>query len=313
MNRILLSLLCAAALLCVSSCKKFEGDVTVPAYLRLDSLAVAQQAVNAPSTDAGWFTSDINAVQLVAHVKNAESETILGTFELPCEVPMLYEGTLDYVRVVPVVKQNGIAQTRIQYPYFRDTTIYNLKLVANATTCIGQQDPATGRYWLPIYYKPLSLITPLVYDPFEPLATAIVFDTTIHGVEWIQNDRDNACTGSGYLKVTTDSSATNVVFPITTEMVINDPTKVLYLEMDYRTDVHLRVGITSPNTAGGQAYTSWAMTLYPRSTYGKIYINLGKLWSQFNYYSRFAVVFSTLNTTGDGGATYIDNLKIITI
>ncbi|MBR1793424.1 MAG: hypothetical protein IJ764_07295 [Bacteroidales bacterium] len=285
----------------------------VPAYLHIDSLSVNQPAANAPSTDAGWYTSDIDAVQLIAYFDGEKAETIFGTFELPCRVPILYEGTAQYVRVIPVVRQNGIAQTRIEYPYFCDTILKDITFTANKTTHIGQLDTATGRYWLPIYYKPISLMDVLVYDAFEPLATSIVFDTTTKGVAWIQNDREHAQTGSGYLKVTTDSNATSVEFPITTDMVINDPTKILYLEMDYHTDVHLRIGISSPYTSGGQRYTNWAITLYPRKTYGKIYINLGKLWSQFNYYPNFSVIFSTLNTTGLGGDTYIDNLKIFTI
>ncbi|MBR1517792.1 MAG: hypothetical protein IJ620_06610 [Bacteroidales bacterium] len=295
------------------SCKKFDGDITTPAFLHLDSLVVQQQGVGAPSTDAGWYTSDIDAVQLVAYFQGDGAETNLGTFQLPCEVPVLREGTVDYLRVVPVVKQNGIALTRIEYPYYADTTLRNLTLVANQTTYIGTLDGSTGRHYLPIYYKPLSLIDQLVFEPFEPLATTIAFDTSIAGVEWIDNDPDNAFTGSGYLKITTPADDYNVLLPLKDPLTVSDPTKIIYLEMDYRTDVHLRIGINSAYTSGGTASTAWAITLYPRSQWGKIYINLGKLWAQFNHYPEFRLLISTLNTDGKGGETLIDNLKIITI
>ena len=295
------------------SCKKFDGDITIPAYLRLDSLAVVQQAAGSPSTDAGWYTSDIESVQLVAYFAGDGAETNLGTFQLPCNVPVLRYGPIDYLRVVPVVKQNGIAQTRIQYPYYTDTTLRGLTLTQGATTYVGQHDAAANRYWLPIYYKSLSYIKQLLYEPFEPLATSIVFDTSIAGVQWIDDDQVGARTGSGYLKVSTPAESNNVNFAIKQKFTVSDPTKIIYLEMDYRTDVHLQIGMTSAYTGGGAESTTWAMTLYPRNEWGKIYINLGNVWSQFNHHEEFSVVFATLNTSGQGGDTYIDNLKIITI
>lgn len=297
----------------VFSCKKFDGDITIPAYLHLDSLAVAQQSVGAPSTDAGWYTSDIESVQLVAYFAGDGAETNLGTFQLPCNVPVLRYGAIDYLRVVPVVKQNGISQTRIQYPYYADTTLRGLTLSQGATTYIGQHDAAANRYWMPIYYKPLSLITQLVYEPFEPLATSIVFDTSVSGVQWVDDDQAGARTGSGYLKISTPAESNNINFAIKNKFTVSDPTKIVYLEMDYRTDVHLQIGMTSAYTGGGATSTTWAMTLYPRKEWGKIYINLGKVWAQFNHHEEFSVVFATLNTSGNGGDTYIDNLKIITI
>ncbi|MBQ7280988.1 MAG: hypothetical protein IJR13_09785 [Bacteroidales bacterium] len=296
----------------MQGCKKFEGDTTVPCYLRIDSIAVEKQSANAPSPEAGWYTHDIDAVQLIAHYEGSGKETNIGTFQLPCLTPVLYEGTVDYVRIVPVIKQNGIAQTRIEYPYLKDTVVRNLTMRSLDTICLGTLDSDNDRYYMTVNYKGTDVISELVFEPFEPLATTIVFDTTIDGVEWIDNDTENARTGSGYLLITTPDSSTGITFPLTSECTVADPSKLLYLEMDYRTDVYLRVGIYSRSLNGGSYSTQWAIMLYPRNDWGKIYINLGRLWAQFNHYKDFRIVFSTLNPDGTGGQSFIDNLKVIT-
>ena len=293
-------------------CKKFEGDTTVPCYLRIDSLSVEKQAVNAPSPEAGWYTHDIDGVQLIAHFEGSDKETNLGAFQLPCLVPVLQEGKADYVRVVPIIKQNGIAQTRIEYPYFKDTIVRNLTLRSLDTVGIGTYDAANDRYYMTVNYKGTDVIGELLFEPFEPLATTIAFDTAIKGVEWIDNDMENARTGSGYMLITTDADENRVTFPISSECHVADPSKLLYLEMDYRTDVYLQVGIYSRSLDGGSFSTQWAIMLYPREDWGKIYINLGRLWGQFNHYKDFQIVFATLNPDGTGGKTYIDNVKVIT-
>ncbi|MBQ0016620.1 MAG: hypothetical protein KBT04_06515 [Bacteroidales bacterium] len=295
------------------SCKKFEGDVTNPAFLAIDKLQVCQQSVGAPSTDVeGWYTCDIDAVQLVAYFTGESSESVIGTFQLPCHAPILYNGTAQYIRVVPVVKQNGIASTRIQYPYYLDTTIHNVKLTSGQTTYIGTLDTNTHQHVLPIYYKGNNWITELVYDNFEPLQTHIAVDTN-SDVMWVRNDPQGARCGSGYLKVHTPADMSSVSFPITNAINVNDPSKVLYLEMDYRSDVQFRVGIRSSYVSGGQLYSEWVMVLYPREEWGKIYINLGKLWSQFNHPNTFQILFATINSNDAGGNTYIDNLKVIAL
>ncbi len=312
MNKMLWIIL-PIALMCITSCKKFEGDVTAPSFLRLDNLRVQRQEIGAPSSDDGWYTYDIDAVQLTAYFAGDAKETILGTFELPCHVPVLHEGTAEYIRIAPVIKQNGIASTRVQYPYFHDTTITNVQLVTGETTCIGDYDTNKKEYWLPVYYHSTPDIDILAYENFEPLNTATIFDTSITGVNWIRNHTENARTGSGYLRVDNPADENSVLFPFKEACNVPDPTKLLYLEMDYHTDVHLRVGLISAYMSGANEEVQWVMTLYPNKEWQKIYINLGKLWALFNHNPNFTIIFSTLNTTGKGGSAYIDNLKVITM
>jgi hypothetical protein len=112
------------------SCNKFKGDVEVPAYLHLDRVDIVPQAQNAPSVEAGFYTHIIDAVQLVCWFEGDGAETNLGVFQLPFTVPVLRHGVAKYLRVVPVVKQNGIAGSRIAYPYYHTIELNDIKLAA---------------------------------------------------------------------------------------------------------------------------------------------------------------------------------------
>ena len=131
--------------------------------------------------------------------------------------------------------------------------------------------------------------------------------------EWINDDAAGACTGSGYVRIPTAADGNGTYLEITDSMRVDDPSKYLYLEMDYRSDVEFRIGMRSPITSGGANQTYYALNLYPKANWTKIYINLGRLWGQMNHYPEFHVVFHTLNMEQKSGYTYIDNLKIITL
>lgn len=302
----------------MNGCKKFDGDIHVPAYLHLDRIVVEEQPTGAPSpNEPGWYTHDINAVQLIAYFSGDSEETILGTFELPCDVPVLREGNMKYLTVVPVVKQNGISATRIQYPFLQTKDYNDLVLTSNQVTNIGRADvipnPTGGvdTLWtVPVNYYGSNIITERFYENFELPKTDIGFDPSI--VNWVDNDANGARTGKGYGKIATHADAGSVNFEMKNAIQMSS-NGYLYLEMDYKTDVQLQVGMRSTGNNGDAEYTEWAIRLYPRQEWTKIYINMGKLWSQFNYSKNFHIVFGTLNIDGIEGTTCIDNVKLISM
>lgn len=300
-------------LLCLlfTGCKKFEGDVTSPAWLQLDSIHVVRAASGENTRNSGWHTSDIDAVELIALFRGDSKETTLGTFQLPCRVPVLRDGVADYVVARPVVKQNGIASTRIYYKYLQCDTSHNVNFRTGETTRLGTYDAATNTSSVDVSYWGTDRIGELYFENFEPLASSIRL--TEGRYEWITNDAAGARSGTGYVRIPTTAGSNGTYLEITDSMVVNDKSKYLYLEMDYRTDVEFRIGMRSPITAGGTDYTYYAINLYPTQEWTKIYINLGKLWSQMNHYPEFHIVFRTLDLENTNGYTYIDNLKIITL
>lgn len=291
-----------------SGCKKFEGDVTAPAWLQLDHIDVVRAASGENDRSSGWHTSDIDAVELIALFHGDSKETSLGSYQLPCRVPVLYDGVADYVVARPVVKQNGISATRIAYTCLRNDTTHNVTFHTGETTRLGTYDATTNTSTVEVNYWGSDRVDELFFENFEPLASSIRL--TDGQFEWINDDAAGARSGTGYVRVHTTSDGNGTYLEITDSIRL-DEIQNLYLEMDYRTDVEFRIGIRSPLTSGGADHTYYAINLYPTSQWTKIYINLGKLWSQMNHYPEFHVVFRTLNLDQCDGYTYIDNLKII--
>lgn len=303
----LLLLLC----LLLTGCKKFEGDVTSPAWLQLDKIDVVRADSGENTRSSGWHTSDIDAVELIALFHGDNKETTLGVFQLPCRVPVLFEGTADYVVARPVVKQNGISSTRIYYSFLQCDSSYDVEFKAGETTRLGTYDATSNTTTVTVNYWGTNRIDELYFENFEPLASAIRLSED--KFEWITDDPTGACSGTGYVRIPTTADSEGTYLEITDSMIVNDKSKYLYLEMDYHSDVEFRIGMRCPMISGGTDYTYYAINLYPTQQWKKIYINLGKLWAQMNHYPEFHIVFRTLNLNNTDGYTYIDNLKLITL
>lgn len=309
-NNIHIAVAIVLTLLIFSSCKKFEGDVTVPSFLHIDRIDIVPIGNDVPSIEPGFYTSDIDAVQLICHFKGDAAETNLGVYQLPCTVPVLRNGTMEYLTVTPIVKQNGISGTRIAYPYFRPVKLTDVTLSAQDTTFLGTYDPNADQWYLRATYQSRSLIDVLSEDYFEPTSFTTHFDSV---VTWVSNDSNNACTGQGYGLVHVADTDKTVSFFIKDEFA---PAigKMLYLEMDYRTDFEVFINMLGYRIGAGDNITTMSvMAVRPTQTWKKIYINLGRTWGQFNYNTPLRIFFQAVNTQGSEGDIFIDNVKIVTI
>lgn len=298
------------ASLAMHGCKKFQGDVSTPAFIHIDAVNVTSSGQGENERIEGWYSSDIDAVQIIALFPGESSLSVLGTFQLPCHVPVLFDGKAKYIEIVPVVKQNGIAATRIEYPFLQHIVLNDVDLKSGQVTYLGTADPASGLHCLEAHYYSPDYIKQEFFENFEALHTEIHF--THDKVQWIKDDPDGARSGSSYGLIHTPADQDGIYFEITDSISVPDPGRIVYLEMDYRTDVEFRIGLRSPITSGSADHTLYALSLYPQKEWTKIYVNLSKLWGQMNHYSPFHVVFLTTNTGHIDGQTRIDNVKIIT-
>lgn len=298
----------ALSMLIFSSCKKFQGDITTPSFIHIDCIDILAQNANAPSVEPGFYTALVDAVQLVYYVEGDTAETVLGVYQLPCTVPVLRQGALKYLRVTPVVKQNGISGSRIQYPFYQTITLDNVVLAAEDTAFLGTR-MSDGLRHLATHYYDKGDLDILMEDYFEPTSFSLNFDTNI---TWVKDDPEHACTGQGYGLVHVPADKEYAMFAIPQEFEPSS-TQVLYLEMDYWTDMELGLYMTGFEVSGSTSGTKSIMTLYPNSGWQKIYINMGRVWSQFNYNTPIAIFFQALNTEGIEGDVRLDNVKLIAI
>ena len=87
-------------------CDKFEGDQTIPSYLKIDSLGFITdndlQGTNNQKFADAWIYVD---------------DDIIGGFEMPFTIPVLSEG-MHKLEISPGIILNGISDTRAPYPCY---------------------------------------------------------------------------------------------------------------------------------------------------------------------------------------------------
>ena len=90
----------------VLSCRKFEGNISVPSYLQIDSLSIYTdypvQGSKSHKITTVWIYVD---------------DELVGIYELPTKAPILAEG-LHKVRLDAGINMDGIKAYRIYYPFY---------------------------------------------------------------------------------------------------------------------------------------------------------------------------------------------------
>ncbi len=278
-----------------AGCKPEQSE---PAYITINAVTLDRgNDDNWNHKESGFFSNLIDAVSVSYWVKGDKAWTTLGAFQLPCTIPVLREGEIDTMQIEPIIKQNGIASTRIYYPYYRSIglgrqtlvpgQVLNLDTLHTTFKSSNTVKVAWEEYFTPTSNIRLDSVVRLVTHP----------DTVLSG---------NGC---GVIRVSPDQ--TSVDFWTDSLLVLNNPSAYVYLEMDYWTDFELSVGFNNPERVGGANIINAAMTLYRNTHWQKIYINLGKLWRQYNNYPYIRLYFTALNGEKRSGNIYLDNMKVV--
>lgn len=287
--------------LSLGSCHKFEGNQTVPAYLRIDTMAVVCDyhtygATTHNFTDA-WVYVDDN---------------IVGCFELPATFPVLAEGP-HKVSVIPGIKVNGISQTRSQYPFMAAAVFQDFNLVKDSIRTLVPQFT---------YYPNGDNLHVRWMEDFDggsvslhPTSTS---DTTINRVSgplaWHDPEGIHS-TYSGKVVLTADS----LNFCVASGEFDDLPTKgsACMLEMDYKCSDTCLVGLFYQNNSKIVQYP--ILRLRPTGESGvepvrwnKIYVNIGPYCVENEGADYFKVYLSSWSNRNEGNQYfYFDNLKLI--
>ena len=287
-----------------TSCDGYEGDQTVPSYLKIDAIDLVDDPEDSWSQESGFFSSNIDAVNIVFYCDGDTAETVLGTFQLPCKVPMLREGNISYMRIQPVVKQNGIASTRIFYSFYQPIRLENIHMTADSVTDLGT---------LQTMFISKNNMRVLWQEFFEPGPSEVSLDTVVQRLVY---QSDTVCNGYGCGVVRVTPETKSLDFWSDTLYYVGDASTVLYLEIDYWSDFDFRIGLKNPAYSEGPDVTYYAETIYsttPGRKWNKIYVNLGKLWSSryYNHYPYIRLYFTILNSDKKSGNLFIDNIKLL--
>jgi len=281
------------------SCNDFEGSQETPAFINIKGFKMIGNPDIAQSSKDGFQTEAIKDAWV--YVDNV----YIGTYSLPCKVPILEEGN-HKIDIRPGVKLNGIAMTRTEYPFY---TYYseNQNLIAGKEINIDT---------ISIMYKTSITnfaITELFEDPYMSFSTVGMTQDSNKMVKCNNQDMvkpgwDSYC-GAMYLN--SDQSTYKV---ITTDSLYCNNYDALIMEIDYWCNIPFGIGIAGRTSSAAQLQYVDAMTLNANDSKGwqKVYVVLGKVWAQLSSPNYFQVYLTPQKKDGiTNGWVYVDNIKII--
>lgn len=265
-----------------------KGD-KIPAYLTINSIALdagpAQGGNTIRATDA-WVFAD---------------EELIGVWELPARVPVLRDGNTT-IAVIAGVKNNGMYDDRLRYPFFTRWTeeVSVVPAAATALQPVVRYVPQ-AQFWIEDFG---DAGTQLIRMPNSD-TTLLLFNPDSH-----PNDVLNGTTCGGFVL-----DATKRRVRLRTDQAFAATGGPLYFEMDYRNDVQLTLGLRY--LAGGviteEPYVYIAPTLRPDGSmpWNKIYIDLAPRFNLAGISQRDIYLEATLPSGSTSGRAFFDNLKVV--
>jgi hypothetical protein len=273
-------------LLTQTSCEKFAGSQTIPAYIKIDSISLgtdyATQGTALNNIEDAWVYVD---------------GTLIGTFQLPAKFPVLYQGVHE-LKVFAGVKKDGIATTRIAYPFYKGI-VKTISLTADSTLNMGT---------LSTTY--LSTAKFLWREDFDDVA--LTLDTTAATTAKIQltptDDKTLTLEGNHSGIVTLDTIG--ATFEAVSHSAFAIPNSAVFLEMNFNVNTPLEVG-TQISISGA---LNQVPIVYLNNTNGqwkKIYIDLTTTLNAYAGATSFKVYFHLKNMSGSHYRVLMDNIKLL--
>ncbi len=291
-----------------ASCQKFEGDQTVPAYIRIDSISIytdyeEQGAPTHNITDA-WV-----------YINNEP----IGAYELPAVFPVLAKG-LTEVRVDPGIKLNGIAALRSPYPFYKPV-IQDVELVEGEEVNLNTDTLFTGNGFVPYtmattYYENLEFVW---MEDFEDPSLSL--DSTSKSLTDIgRTEPANSPEAflapyskySGLMQLSEEKYLIDVATNVGNEDGFDLPRggQYVFLEFDYKNNNYFAAGFYANEFS--QIIQHPVLNMNPTSEWKKIYVNLTPgVSSQVNAID-FNIFFGAVKESiVDEPRILIDNIKLI--
>lgn len=229
-------------------------------------------------------------------------DQVIGSYDLPAEVPILLEGVTE-IKVYAGIKRDGISSTRDIYPFYQ-VHIEDINLQP------GSRDTIRPEY---VYVENANIIS---VDDFEN-ANAFIIDDSSEGAVIRTTDPALVFEGDGsvHLKLTEEE---NLIRVTTNEQQFELPSnRSAYLEMNYRCDNSMAMGLFSSD--GFSEDKNYVIILTPtidedgEQYWNKIYVNLMDVITQTSIANSYEVFFESSRDIDNDSEinVYIDNIKIV--
>lgn len=254
-----------------------EKDDKIPSYLKVNNVNLNY------NQNFGSITENITDVWVYIE------DNLQGVYEIPVEFPVLEEG-IKNIRLKAGIKANGIASTRIQYPFY-SSFLDTINLVKDETIEIFPTFSYNDAF-------------DAIIEDFENSGTTV--DSTISSeIDFtIVNEDENK-----YAFAEIVSPLIN--FEIATQdLTLPQQGAPVYLELDYKSSTEFLVGmyINYPQ----DVVKSELVWVTSKQDWNKIYINLTQTVSESIGAQSFKVFFNMRrNDTSSNEEISLDNIKVL--
>jgi hypothetical protein len=275
-------------LLIETSCEKFSGDQTIPAYLSIDSIYL--------QTD---FYTEGTASQNITDAWVYVDDNLVGTFQLPAPFPVLKEGKHS-LSIIPGIKKNGIASTRATYPFY-NTITQSVDFTPDSTLSVGV---------LKTTYMSTTKFT--WQEAFEEVSISL--DTTNRSMVNIEETpAGSALTFQGVHSGIIRMDSAKNFFELATHNYFSIPSAPVYLEMNFNTNTSFQAGVIV-YTADYLIYQTPVLNLAPTNNkWKKIYIDLTTTLNAYQNSTNYRVFLGGFkNATVSNATVLFDNFKLVT-
>jgi hypothetical protein len=276
-----------------TGCNVFDREEDIPAYLFIDNFQLETKSDNSQGSN------DHDILDAWVYVDGQ----LIGAFEVPVTVPILVADTAR-VTVLAGVKNNGRANNRVIYPFYRavqDTMILKPGGMDSIFPVIEYHD-STVFEWIEDFEDRTISMEPSGLDVEEDSIRL-----TLDPNEVFNHHAKSLV--SGYVEF--DSA--NQKFENSTISKFTVPrNSSAYLEMNYNLETNTQVGFYVFDASGIQIDRIPVLVLFPTDgEWKKSYISFNEDMSNPDYANATFKVFFEAYGPETGGRIYVDNLKLV--
>lgn len=283
-----LSLVFLALAALLPSCEVINPDEGIPAYIQIDTITLSTTYIEEGTashkiTDAWVYVDD----------------ELVGTYELPATIPVLKSGS-HKITVNAGIKMNGIAATRIPYPFYEPYEV-TTELFADSIIILK---PVVE------YYTSTNFVW---MEDFESqgytLEETSLSDTTLNRITGTSDVFGGA--GSSGLFAMRNPPHSLFECKTTNKYELPKGGTPVFLELNYKCNNTFRIGIFA-NELGLSTQVPQTIVINKSENWNKIYVNLTNEVSLFVNAIDYNVYFGVIPDDGVyEPKVYIDNVKLI--
>jgi hypothetical protein len=272
--------------LAFTSCNLINKKEKVPVFIQVNSVSFNSEGKGSNS-------------QNIVNVWIYADDSFIGTFEIPCKVPILKSGKVK-LKIKAGIYSDGIKTNRYEYPFFKEFT--------NETIL------EEGKVYEinPVFTYLESIKFPyFFYEDFEDGVNR--FDSTSNSTTGIRltkaDDFKSIHTGDFIGKITLKANTPDA-FRVVSKNEYGFPRggRNVFLEFDYISTVKFGVGITSESTFENKI----DLVMNPNNNWTKVYVPLMEEIGTSSPNAKFKVAFESSSQSTKDEQILLDNIKIIT-